>query len=78
MDDKKPVEVNGKVDYYSIGNIETAEKGSVLAIREVGSDGKAGRDIFGRVINPIKRKILKLGKGPGCDLLDNGCKAVAI
>lgn len=73
-----PIEKNGKVDYYNIGEIECVEEGQVLAIRQEGKDGKVGYDIFGNIILPKKRKIQKIVKGSGCEILDNGNRAVSL
>lgn len=77
-DKKSPVEIEGKADYYNIGEIECVEKGQVLAVKQEGKDGKAGYDVFGNIILPRKRNIMKILKGPGCEVLDNGCRAVSL
>ncbi|SKA86083.1 hypothetical protein SAMN05443428_10736 [Caloramator quimbayensis] len=77
-DKKAPVEKDGKVDFYNIGEIECVEEGQVLAVRKEGKDGKIGYDVYGNVIIPRKRKIEKILKGPGCEVLDNGSRAVSL
>lgn len=74
---KKPVEIDGKVDYYNINELQSVKKGDVLAIRNEGKDGKPGFDIYGKIIPPDKRIIKKLKKGPGCQVLDNGNRLIA-
>lgn len=74
---KKPVEIDGKVDYYNINELQSVKKGDVLAIRAEGKDGKPGFDIYGKIIPPNKRIIKKLKKGPGCQVLDNGNRLIA-
>ncbi|MCX7884393.1 MAG: FapA family protein [Caloramator sp.] len=72
------VEKDGKVDFYNTGEIQCVEPGQVLAVRHVGKDGKVGYDVHGNVIIPKKRKIVKIVKGQGCDVLDEGSRAVAL
>ncbi|QCX32387.1 DUF342 domain-containing protein [Caloramator sp. E03] len=72
-----PVEKNGKVDYYNIGEIECVEEGQLLAVRQEGKDGKVGYDVYGNIILPRKRKIQKIIKGSGCEVLDNGNRAIS-
>lgn len=75
--EKKPVEIEGKVDYYNINNLEYVEKGKLLALKENGKDGKAGFDVYGDIIKPKNRTILRIKKGPGCEIVDNGNRALA-
>lgn len=74
---KKPVEIDGKVDYYNIYELESVKKGDVLALRNEGKDGKPGFDIYGKIISPNKRIIKKVKKVPGCQVLDNGNRLIA-
>lgn len=76
-DEKKPVEIDGKVDYYNINKIESVEKGKLLALRREGKDGKHGYNVYSRIIAPRNRNKYKLKKGPGCQVLDNGNRVVA-
>jgi uncharacterized protein len=75
--EKRPVEIDGKVDYHSIGQIEFVVKGKILAITNEGSDGKPGVNIYGNVVPCKARKKVKLLSGPGCEIVDNGKKAIA-
>lgn len=75
--EKKPVEINGKVDYLSIGKIDTIEAGAVIAIREEGEDGKPGYDVYGNIIQAPKRQVYKFRKGPGSEIIDNGKRVIA-
>jgi uncharacterized protein (DUF342 family) len=68
---KKPLESEGRVDYYNIGEIEFVNEGSLLAAKYSGSDGKPGCDIHGNIILPEKKKLIKLLKGPGTRLSDD-------
>jgi uncharacterized protein len=77
-DEKKPVEIEGKVDYYSIGEIDFVEKDKILALIEEGTDGKPGFDVCGVVIPCTSRKKLKILSGPGCETINNGKTAKAL
>lgn len=60
----------GKVDYKSIGRVESVEPGFILATREEGQDGEDGVDVKG---NKKKHKVAKkyqLKAGEGCELKD--------
>lgn len=72
------IENEKKVDFYnSIKEVEFVEAGKLLAIVHQGQDGTVGFDVFGKPINPRKREIKKIKKGPGCEVLDNSKRAVA-
>lgn len=75
--ENKPVETNGKVDYLSIGTIDSVEAGTVIAIREEGEDGKAGYDVYGAIIQSTKKKTTKFKKGPGSEIINNGNRVIA-
>lgn len=75
--EKKPVEIDGRVDYYNMGNVQYVDKDFLLAQRVDGCDGTPGCDVFGNVLSPIKRHIKKLLRGPGVELLDSGTKAIS-
>lgn len=75
--EKKPVEINGKVDYLSIGTIESVEAGTIIAVREEGEDGSPGYDVYGSIIQAAKKKTYKFKKGPGSEILDNGKRVIA-
>lgn len=76
--ENKPVEINGKVDYLSIGKIDSVEAGAVLAIRIEGEEGKPGYDVYGNIIQSPKKKVYKLKKGPGSEILDNGNRVISL
>lgn len=65
----KPIKLeDGKVDYRNLDNIETAEEGQLLAKVIEPTDGKDGRDVYGRTIKGIKGKAspkLMAGMGVG-------------
>lgn len=75
--EKRPVEIDGKVDYYNMGSVQYVCKNCLLAQRVEGNDGTPGYDIFGNVLNPVKRHIKKLLRGPGVEILDNGIRAIS-
>lgn len=75
--ENKPLEVDGKVDYYNIGETEFVEEGKILALRKEGKDGKPGYDVFGKPIATEKRTLLRLAAGNGAEVLDNGNKIIA-
>lgn len=77
MSENKPLEINGKVDYLSIGKIDSVEAGAVLAIRVEGEDGRPGYDVYGNIIQAPKKKTCKFKKGPGSEILDNGNRIIA-
>lgn len=67
-----------KVDFYNnIKEVEFVEAGKILAIVHSGQDGIIGFDVFGKPIQPRKREVKKLKKGPGCEILDNFKRAIA-
>lgn len=76
-EEKKPIEINGKIDFLSVGEIESVEVGEVIATRVEGEDGQAGYDVYGTVILPEKRVINKFKKGTGCEIIDNGLRVIA-
>ncbi len=75
--EKKPVEINGKVDYLSIGTVDSVEAGTIIAIREEGEDGTPGYDVYGSIIQAAKKKTYKFKKGPGSEILDDGKRVIA-
>lgn len=77
LSENKPLEINGKVDYLSIGKVDTVDAGTILAVRIEGEDGRPGYDVYGNVIQAPKKKTSKFKKGPGSELLDNGNRIIA-
>lgn len=61
---------NGNIDYKSIGEVKPAVKGTTLAVRVPGYEGKDGRDIKGKIIKHKPGKKIKLKAGKGCILKD--------
>ncbi|AEB75761.1 flagellar assembly protein A [Clostridium botulinum] len=62
---------NGNVDYKSIGRVKEVKKGEVLAVRELGIDGKDGIDVKGCIKKHTKRKKANIKLGQGCEFKDD-------
>lgn len=75
---RRPVEVNGKVDYYSIEEIDSVGKDDVLAVVEDGIAGQNGVDVFGRIIEAKAKKALNLKAGQGTTLIEEGKKVISL
>jgi len=70
--------LDGRVDYKSIGRIESVEPGVVLATREEGQEGQDGIDVKG---NKKKHKIAKkhqIKAGEGCELKDENTVVASV
>src|SRR3990172_7406508 len=65
------------VDFREIGRFNNAEQGKVLAMLTLGTQGKPGRDVFGRDVQPeaLQKKVLVAGKN--VELSPDGIKAIA-
>lgn len=74
---KKPVEIDGKVDYYNMGEINYVNEKEILAEKIPGKDGTDGCNIFGKVTKGAKRKTINLLPGTGCFLSDDGLKILS-
>lgn len=61
----------GKIDFKNIGSIDAVEKGSVLAIKNEGKDGRDGKDVRGKKIEHRKRKKVSIKAVQGCTLVNN-------
>ncbi|WP_052085825.1 flagellar assembly protein A [Clostridium sp. HMP27] len=62
---------NGNIDFKSIGNIKSIEKGSVIAIKHLGKPGHDGKDVMGKVKKHKSGKKIKLKLGNGCAIKDD-------
>ncbi|WP_186429862.1 DUF342 domain-containing protein [Clostridium sp. BSD9I1] len=62
---------NGNIDFKSIGNIKSIEKGSVIAIKHLGKPGHDGKDVMGKVKKHKAGKKIKLKLGNGCAIKDD-------
>ncbi|MBE6068648.1 MAG: DUF342 domain-containing protein [Clostridium lundense] len=62
---------NGNIDFKSIGNVKSIEKGSVIAIKHLGKPGHDGKDVMGKVKKHKAGKKIKLKLGNGCAIKDD-------
>ncbi|MBE6044680.1 MAG: DUF342 domain-containing protein [Clostridium thermopalmarium] len=78
-EDKKLVEDNrGRIDYKSIGYVNTVKKGQVLAVKIDGREGKDGIDVKGGVKRHKIAKRIKLKAGEGCEFKDENTIVASI
>lgn len=70
--DKKYVEVEDRVDFYSIGRISSVNPGELVAEKITGNDGKPGMDIFGKEVKQKSGKRVKMLAGRGTRVSDDG------
>ena len=68
----------GKVDYKSIGYINSVKVGEILAEKILGKQGKDGVDITGKVIKKKSGKRVNLIAGAGTELKDENTIVAAI
>lgn len=87
VDDRLELKYNGLhkdynnyevIDYKAIGSVEGVEKGQVLAILHRGKVGLDGVDIKGKELKCKNSKMLVLGAGEGCELIDEFTVAATI
>ncbi|MBM7869476.1 uncharacterized protein (DUF342 family) [Clostridium pascui] len=69
---------NGNVDFKSIGNIKSIEKGAVIAIKHLGKPGHDGKDVMGKVRKHKAGKKIKIKLGDGCTIKDDNIIIAAI
>lgn len=74
---KKLVEVNERVDFYSIGRIISVNPGDLVAEKLPGTDGRAGTDVSGRIIKQRSGRRLKFIAGRGVKISEDGLYAYA-
>ncbi|MEG2892972.1 MAG: FapA family protein [Clostridium sp.] len=77
QDKRKPIEVNGKVDYYSIEEIESVDKDVIIAKLEVGKNGVDGMDVLGGKTTIKPKKDISLKTGVGARLNDDATEVFA-
>ncbi|MEG0128551.1 FapA family protein [Clostridium sp.] len=77
QDKRKHVEVNGKVDYYSIEEIESVDKDVIIAKLEVGKNGVDGMDVLGGKTTIKPKKDISLKTGVGARLNDDATEVFA-
>lgn len=61
----------GKVDFKSIGSIDSVVKGDILAVKTPGKEGKNGKDIRSKIIKCRAGKKINIRNGTGCSLKDS-------
>lgn len=71
-------DTKGRVDFKSIGSIESVKKGEIIAIKVLGQEGKNGFDLYGKELKckPVKKLNIKVGQG--CILKDDNTVVAAI
>lgn len=69
---------SGRIDFKSIGSIESVKKGQIVAVKISGKEGKNGSDIYGNEKKCKTSKRLKLKVGQGCKLQDDNTVVAAI
>lgn len=76
---KEFVEDNkGRIDYKSIGHVESIKKGEILAVRKEGKEGQNGIDVKGGVKKHKPAKKVQLKAGEGCELKDENTIVASI
>ncbi len=60
----------GRVDFKSIGAVNSVLEGETIAVLTKGKDGKPGKDVTGNPIKIKPRKVIKLKASEGCNLID--------
>lgn len=70
----KLVEINDRVDYYSIGRVVSVNPGDVLVEKIPGSDGSPGIDIYGKPIIQKTGIRIKLSTGKGAAISEDGLR----
>lgn len=61
----------GNVDFKSIGIVEAAHKGDIIAVKHPGSDGIDGSDVSGKAMKAKLGKKLRLKVGNGASIKEN-------
>lgn len=73
-EEKKFSVINGRVDYYSIGRVESVLPGEIVAEKIVGTDGQPGIDVFNNERPAKPGKKLNIVAGKGAELSSDGTK----
>jgi uncharacterized protein (DUF342 family) len=68
----------GRVDFKSIGAVNSVLKGAILAVRIPGKEGRTGKDVTGKQIMPKPGKKIKLKVSQGCELLNENTVVASI
>lgn len=61
---------SGRVDYKSIGAINSVNEGDVLAVKIPGKEGIDGKDVYGKIVKCKAPKKIKLRAIQGCKMKD--------
>lgn len=78
-DSSELVEDNsGKIDFKSIGFINSVNAGDVLCVKIEGTEGTDGKDVYGNIVKVKPMKKLKLKAGAGCMVKGNEVVAVKV
>jgi uncharacterized protein len=68
----------GRVDFKSIGAVNSVLKGEIIAALIPGKEGTSGKDVTGNPIKPKARKVIKLKASQGCELLNENTIVASI
>lgn len=71
------IEVNGRVDFYSIGKVASVEEGELVAEKIPGDEGKPGINILGAKTNQRRGRKYNLTAGKGTRISEDGLKVYA-
>ncbi|MGL4730120.1 MAG: DUF342 domain-containing protein [Clostridium sp.] len=72
LEEKRLIEDdNGRVDFKSIGDVETVEAGQLIGELRKGKEGSIGFNVFGQVIKPQRRKTQTIRAGNGTNISEN-------
>ena len=62
---------NGRIDFKSIGSVDSVTKGEVIAELIPSKEGEDGSDIFGAILPRKKGKKVTLKANTGCEIVEN-------
>lgn len=71
MDKRFKKDVNGNIDYKSIGDIKSIKAGETLGEIILGEEGINGVNVLGKIIKAKKKSSVKVKCSNGCTLEDN-------
>ncbi|WP_242851262.1 FapA family protein [Clostridium sp. DMHC 10] len=67
---------NGNIDFKSIGFVDAIDKGTVIAIKHDGREGKNGKDVYGKEIKKKSGKRISIACDENCKIEAN--KVIAL
>jgi uncharacterized protein len=70
-DNEYKVDEHGRIDYRSIGTVNTVHKGDIIAEKVIGKIGSDGIDVYGNEKVRKRKKKIFLKAGDGCILKDD-------